>query len=201
MSTTCHIPASDAGFDPAVRLPNNLSHNFRNGCPRSRARSKPVTARWWGRAEQPGSSACCGSVETSRIEVLQGALVGTAVGDSLGLPYEGMSRRRVRRMVGGRRLRHRFALGRGMVSDDTDHACLVALALLRAQGDSQVFARVLARSLRWWLAGLPAGVGLGTLRAILKLWVGFGADRSGVWSAGNGPAMRAPIIGAYASGD
>ncbi|MCA9623165.1 MAG: ADP-ribosylglycohydrolase family protein, partial [Myxococcales bacterium] len=49
--------------------------------------------------------------------------------------------------------------------------------------------------------GLPAGVGLGTLRAILKLWVGFGADRSGVWSAGNGPAMRAPIIGAYASGD
>ncbi len=138
------------------------------------------------------------TVDESRVDACQGALLGTAVGDALGLPYEGMSKRRVRRMIAGRRLRHRFAFGRGMVSDDTDHASLVALALCQAEGSVSGFARILARKLRWWLAALPAGVGFATLRGIVRLWLGFPPARSGVWSAGNGPAMRAPIIGVFA---
>jgi ADP-ribosylglycohydrolase len=42
---------------------------------------------------------------------------------------------------------------------------------------------------------MPAGIGLATLRAIVKLWIGFPARTSGVYSAGNGPAMRAALIG------
>jgi len=42
---------------------------------------------------------------------------------------------------------------------------------------------------------LPPGVGLGTARACIKLWLGFSYESSGVVSAGNGPLMRAPIIG------
>jgi hypothetical protein len=45
---------------------------------------------------------------------------------------------------------------------------------------------ILARRLRGWLAAMPAAVGFGTLRAILKLWMGFPPSRSGVRSAGNG---------------
>jgi ADP-ribosyl-[dinitrogen reductase] hydrolase len=45
--------------------------------------------------------------------------------------------------------------------------------------------------------GLPAGMGLATARACLKLCLGISPERSGVCSAGNGPAMRSPIIGAY----
>jgi ADP-ribosylglycohydrolase len=41
---------------------------------------------------------------------------------------------------------------------------------------------------------LPAGTGRATLRAIVKLWVGFPPAHSGVWSAGNGPAMRAALL-------
>jgi ADP-ribosylglycohydrolase len=82
-----------------------------------------------------------------------------------------------------------------MVSDDTEHACFVAQAIIRADGDVDVFRKSLARSLRWWLLGLPAGVGFATLRAIIKLWLGFSPQKSGVFSAGNGPAMRSPIIG------
>ena len=37
---------------------------------------------------------------------------------------------------------------------------------------------------------------MSTLRASFKLWLGWPAHRSGVFSAGNGPAMRAGIIGA-----
>jgi ADP-ribosyl-[dinitrogen reductase] hydrolase len=49
--------------------------------------------------------------------------------------------------------------------------------------------------LKWWLAALPAGVGLSTARAIGKLWLGYRSDGAGVRSAGNGAAMRSAIIG------
>lgn len=98
-------------------------------------------------------------------------------------------------------LRHQFLFGQGMVSDDTDHTVFVAQALLESQGDSTSFTRSLAWKLRLWLLTLPAGVGFATLRSILKLWLGFQPPRSSVFSAGNGPAMRSAIIGAYFSGD
>jgi len=134
-------------------------------------------------------------------DALTGCLLGTAVGDALGLPREGLRRGRALRLFGDAPLRHRFLFGHGMISDDTDHACFVAQALLAAEGDPQRFARALAWHLRWWLVGLPAGVGLATLRGIIKLWLGWPPHRSGVFSAGNGPAMRAPLIGAYAAED
>jgi ADP-ribosyl-[dinitrogen reductase] hydrolase len=126
---------------------------------------------------------------------LAGVILGTAVGDALGLPRENLSPRRARRLFGPPPLRHRFVLGRGMTSDDTEHTCLVAQALLRQPRDAQRFARSLAWGLRWWLLGLPAGTGRATLRATLKLWLGFPPARSGVFSAGNGPAMRSALLG------
>lgn len=123
-----------------------------------------------------------------------GCLLGTAVGDSVGLPYEGLSPRRAARIFPGAPAHHLLP-GKGMVSDDTEHACFTARALLLSDGDVDLFGRRLAASLRWWFAGLPAGIGLATLRALAKSCVGFPPDKSGVFSAGNGPAMRSAIIG------
>ncbi len=124
-----------------------------------------------------------------------GSVLGTAVGDAMGLAAEGLSRSRQARLLPHLE-RFGFLFGKGMCSDDTEHACMTAQALLGASGDADRFARALAFKLRWWLAGLPAGVGFATARAILKLWVGIPPATSGVTSAGNGPAMRAPLIGA-----
>jgi ADP-ribosylglycohydrolase len=132
---------------------------------------------------------------------LVGCLLGAAVGDALGLPREGLSRQRGLRLFGSAPLEHRFLFGRGLISDDAEHACMVAQALLEADGAPQLFARSLSRRLRGWLLGLPAGIGLATLKAIIKLWLGWSPQRSGVYSAGNGPAMRAPLVGAYAAGN
>lgn len=126
---------------------------------------------------------------------IAGSLLGTAVGDAIGLPYEGISRTRAPRLLGPPNV-HRFVFRRGMVSDDTEHSCMVAQALIRSQGDLDRFRDDLAWRFRWWLLAIPAGIGLATLRAILRLWVGFPSSRSGVFSAGNGPAMRAAILGA-----
>jgi ADP-ribosylglycohydrolase len=123
-----------------------------------------------------------------------GCILGTAVGDALGLPYEGVSRRRLTRLLGPPE-RYRFLFGRGMISDDTEHTCLVAQSLIASGSDVDVFTRELGRRMRWWFASLPAGLGRATLRSCLKLWFGVPPSRSGVFSAGNGPAMRSAIFG------
>lgn len=136
-----------------------------------------------------------------RADAAVGCLLGTAVGDALGLPCEGLSRRRLMRWyptLGG----YRLLFGRGMCSDDTDHACMVAQALAASGGVPRRFAASLAWRLRFWLAALPPGVGFATLRAILKLWLFVPPQFAGVRSAGNGPAMRSALLGvAFADSD
>lgn len=124
-------------------------------------------------------------------------MLGLALGDALGLPFEGLPRSRIP-VRGKADLRHRLLWGWGAVSDDADHGELVLIAAGRAGGDPRRFGTELARGLKWWFAALPPGVGLATARACVKLWLGVGADRSGagVGSAGNGPLMRAPVLGA-----
>lgn len=133
-------------------------------------------------------------------DAVTGCLLGLAVGDALGVPQEGMSPRRIARLFPNLD-RHHFLFGRGMFSDDTEHACLTAQALLVSGGDVSRFTRSLGRRLRWWFAGIPAGIGRATVRACVKLWCGVSPARSGVWSAGNGPAMRSPVLGAVFGGD
>lgn len=129
-------------------------------------------------------------------ERCRGMILGTAVGDAIGLPAEGFSRARTAKMFKGR-WRHHFIFGHGMTSDDTEHTWFVVQSLLAHPVSAEKFARRLGWCMKWWFASLPAGIGLATARACIKLWLGFSAKTSGVYSAGNGPAMRAAPIGAF----
>jgi ADP-ribosylglycohydrolase len=88
-----------------------------------------------------------------------------------------------------------------MLSDDTEHACLVVRALIDSNAEPSRFRRALARRLRWWLLALPPATGFATARGIVRLWLGWAPEHSGVDSAGNGPMMRAAVIGAFARDD
>ena len=101
---------------------------------------------------------------------------------------------------------HLLPAGKGMCSDDTEHTCMLAQSLLATFGcaDDELprhFSANFAWRLRFWLLGLPAGIGLATLRAILKLWLGLPPRWSGVYSAGNAPAMRSALIGVCCGDD
>jgi ADP-ribosyl-[dinitrogen reductase] hydrolase len=133
---------------------------------------------------------------TSVKDRFRGMILGTAVGDAVGLPAEGMSKRRARKMFKGT-WRHRLILGKGMISDDTEHTLFVIQCLLAHADNTDRFVRRLAMCLRWWLLSLPAGIGMATGRAIMNLCVGVSPYKSGVYSAGNGPAMRVAPIGAF----
>lgn len=127
-------------------------------------------------------------------DAIVGCLLGTAVGDAIGLPAEGLTRDR-QRLFFGELDSYRLLPNRGMISDDTEHAAMVAQALIASAGDTETFLEVLAQELRGWTLLLPAGAGAATLRAGFKLLFGVSPERSGVYSAGNGSAMRAPILG------
>lgn len=130
--------------------------------------------------------------------MIEGVLLGTAVGDALGLPMEGLSagviEKRFRHLD-----RYQLFLGRGWVSDDTEQSALVAQSLVVGRGELEPTVRAFRRSMVGWFLRLPWGIGWATLRACVKLT--FGVRRSAVRSAGNGGAMRAAILGAVFRGD
>lgn len=145
-------------------------------------------------------------VDMSRARAIVGCILGTAVGDALGLACEGLSPARQQKLFPDLE-RYHLLPGRGLCSDDTEHACMLAQSLLVTAGyrdvgyHAKAFASDFARRLRFWLLGLPAGIGFATLRSILKLWLFFPPRFSGVHSAGNGPAMRSALLGVCFGGD
>lgn len=131
----------------------------------------------------------------SQSSEVAGCLIGHAIGDMMGLPYENLSPRRIAKKA--RFDRPMFFGGYGCGSDDTEHIGMTAEAIHYAKGDVATFRRRLASSLQRWFLAAPPGIGLATLRACLKLCLGVPVSRSGVPSAGNGPAMRAAILASW----
>ena len=134
------------------------------------------------------------------LEAAKGSLLGTTVGDSLGLPYEGLSSKRGKLLMPFP-LRQRLLGRKGRISDDTVQSAIVLDALIRCDGDVEQFQKLIASGLRKWFCSIPPGIGLATTTACLKLLVGIPPSKSGVNLAGNGAAMRSAIIGAALSDD
>ncbi|MDC0165861.1 ADP-ribosylglycohydrolase family protein [Synechococcus sp. AH-558-M21] len=125
-------------------------------------------------------------------------MAGGAIGDSLGLAFEGLSRQRGTKLLGNP-YPNRLFFGYGMVSDDTEHACMTAIALIKSNGNPEIFERELISQLRLWFLCLPPATGIATAKACIKSIVGIKPNRIGSESAGNGPGMRAAIIGCAAN--
>ncbi|MCM8525382.1 MAG: ADP-ribosylglycohydrolase family protein [Lentisphaeraceae bacterium] len=126
------------------------------------------------------------------MNTVERVLLGCALGDSLGLPYEGLKRKKVSRLL-DKNLRHSLFFGKGMLSDDTEHSVFVVRSYENSSTADEYSAKMRSH-LRKWLLCLPPGIGLGTLKSIIKMWLGF--KKSGVRTAGNGPLMRTAILAA-----
>lgn len=140
-----------------------------------------------------------------------GAILGLAVGDALGAPFEGMAAAELREaaggevteMVGGGRLELRPGQG----TDDTEMTICLARALIGSGGFDP--ATTLGEYTAWY-QGEPVGIG-NTVGAVLaEVAAGTPAseaahrhhERSGGMSAGNGALMRTTPIGlAFAGND
>ena len=121
-----------------------------------------------------------------------GALLGTFVGDALGMPFEGLSPASIPRRIEMIEAR----LGRGTYTDDTQMMIALAESLIaRGSVDGVHLARAFVDAFE-----VERGYGGGT-RRVLELWrLGVGVDAAaaqvfnGQGSRGNGAAMRiAPV--------
>ena len=101
---------------------------------------------------------------------LTGVLLGTAIGDALGLPFEGLPFSIVQKKF---KEKDRFCfLGKkGIVSDDTELSALLAQSLLKSRNDLHKLIKYFKASLFGWFLRLPWGIGLGTVKACLKIFV------------------------------
>ncbi|MFK7824095.1 MAG: ADP-ribosylglycohydrolase family protein [Oligoflexales bacterium] len=136
------------------------------------------------------------SIQSERVKKLQGVLLGTAVGDALGLPFENLPSHKI---IKTKQLKDRFYFygNNGVVSDDTELSALLAESLILFSNDRKMTVKSFKIALLSWFLRLPWGIGFGTLKSCLKILIGFKTTGAGIGSAGNGVAMRSSIIGVY----
>jgi poly(ADP-ribose) glycohydrolase ARH3 len=144
--------------------------------------------------EREGVSTVLAVVERAR-----GALLGTFVGDALGMPFEGAAAGAIPMRVEMVEAR----LGRGTYTDDTEMMIVLAESLI---ADGSVDAESLAR--RFFERHDPRrGYGSGTLRVFAHWQDGVAVDSAaallfgGRGSLGNGAAMRIAPVGVRFSSD
>lgn len=134
-----------------------------------------------------------------------GLFLGTAVGDAMGLPRENLSPKRSIKLFGISIQPALVAIPKltrfSVCSDDTEHLWITADALVRSQSSPELFSQLLSQNMKKWFLSFPVGAGKASIKASVKLLLGVSPNRSGIYSAGNGPAMRAPIIGAFFAND
>lgn len=121
-------------------------------------------------------------------------ILGTMLGDSLLLPYENLNKKLAIKRFNKYGYKQSLFLSKGITSDDTDHMFITLQVLLKTNSEKE-FKKYLSKKLKLWLLTCPLGIGLTTLKAILKMYLGF--SNSGIYSSGNGPLMRVPIIALY----
>jgi len=128
-----------------------------------------------------------------------GALVGLAVGDALGMPFEGWNSRDIRKKWDRKSFLSRAGLKPGQFTDDTFLAITQAESLIdKGEFDPEYTAKKLVD---WYRKGDTRGIGKITKEAIEKLLKGISWKESGIggdMAASNGGAVRSiPIALLY----
>ncbi len=134
----------------------------------------------------------------------RGAVLGLAIGDALGMPYEGWDSESIKSSLG--ELEFKPAPFRGLASgqftDDTKMAlCHLESLIEKRKLDSEDTAQ---KFLAWFKSGDWRGIGGTTLRAMRKLEKGASWRESGIsgkYAAGNGGAMRIAPVGLFYTKD
>jgi ADP-ribosyl-[dinitrogen reductase] hydrolase len=133
---------------------------------------------------------------------LKGCLLGCAVGDAYGVPYERKSASEMPEVVVTEFPQpaqswsslHAWRGVKGQYSDDTQLSRLVLESFL--EGDGKVDVKYYVEALqRLHVSDNPVGFGKGTSEAIHRLLEGTPWTESGSLSEGNGAAMKAPLLG------
>jgi len=138
-------------------------------------------------------------MKTDYLDKFQGCLIGVAVGDTLGHPFEGMLRERIYSrfndfkefLTSNKKLFNTY-------TDDTQLTMHTAKALIQGSGFNEDY---FIREYVEWLEDPPIGPGFGCISSIQKLKYGIPWKKAASNSGGNGTAMRVSPIGLFYNKD
>ena len=129
-----------------------------------------------------------------------GCMLGLACGDALGAPVEEWSHVAIRTSLGFVRDFQTTILGRGLITDDTQMAILLAQSIIQNEHfDPSHFAYMIGDWMRRIDEGEESGRGVGqsVSLAARRLYKGTYWKRSGEFSAGNSSASRVPPLALF----
>jgi len=133
--------------------------------------------------------------EINYLDKFSGTIIGVAIGDTMGRPFEGKLRDQIRRQY--KTLNDLLNQKKRLFTtytDDTQLTIHTANALIESSGFN---IKTLIREYVKWLDDPPIGPGYGCLTAIKKLKYGIKWEKAASNSGGNGTAMRISPIGLF----
>ena len=133
------------------------------------------------------------------LDKFQGCIIGVAVGDTLGHPFEGVIREQIYSrfndfkefITSNKKLFNTY-------TDDTQLTLHTARALIQGSGFNEDY---FIREYIEWLEDPPIGPGFGCISSIQKLKYGISWKKAASNSGGNGTAMRVSPIGLFYNKD
>lgn len=143
----------------------------------------------------------------NKIRDINKMLYYMALGDSNGFPFENMSPKLIKKI--NPKIKERIIIKGNpftddMITDDTEHMLFTWQALKNSAHVENsfelwksLFTNHMESQFKKWFATFPAGIGKSTLISCFKMTFGKHYPESGYYSAGNGPLMRAPLLGLY----
>jgi ADP-ribosyl-[dinitrogen reductase] hydrolase len=128
-----------------------------------------------------------------------GTILGTAIGDTLGHPFEGRIKEQIDRYFDDfdRFIENNRSIFR-TYTDDTQLTIHTARAIIKSKGIEE---NTLIGEFIEWLDDPPIGPGFGCLSSIQKLSRGISWHQAASNSGGNGTAMRISPVGLFFSKD
>ncbi len=122
------------------------------------------------------------------LDKFKGAILGGAIGDTLGQPFEGQTRRHILTQFSNfEQLIIKKKKLFSTYTDDTQLTLHVAQALINGDGFN---IKKLVRELIKWLDDPPIKPGYGTIRSVQRLKLGVPWEQAASNSGGNGAIMR-----------
>jgi len=138
-------------------------------------------------------------MKTDYLDKFQGCLIGVAIGDSLGHPFEGILREQIYSRFSD--FKEFLAINKkrfNTYTDDTQLTLHTAKALIQGSGFNEDY---FIREYVEWLEDPPIGPGYGCISSIQKLKYGISWKKAASNSGGNGTAMRVSPIGLFYNKD
>ena len=89
--------------------------------------------------------------------IIYGSIIGTALGDSIGLPFEALSRKKIAKKRPTFKKQSLF-FGKGMFSDDTEQTIAVAQSLIESYDSEVLFQKLMKKRLQHGIFDFPRDV-------------------------------------------